>query len=168
MCTSCLRQKLVSFERVQLVPFFLTKLTTRTSIAGAAEAVPPRGPNAPLYDLAGHFLPSLPVQRGHPSVSLQVGLIDQVLDKANIISICVVHTVYWYAKIGRYGRCAILSKGVLIFGPCTLHRNRKLYILTLYQYIDTMILYHQLTVVVNLSLNNSNTIIDLVQVFNQW
>ena len=85
MCTSCLRQKLVSFKRVQLVPFFLTKLTTRTSIAGAAEAVPPRGQDAPVHDLAGHLLPSLPVQGGHPSVSLQVGL---------IIRKCVVHTVY--------------------------------------------------------------------------
>ena len=47
----------------------------RTSIAGAAEAVPPRGQDAPVHDLAGHLLPSFPVQGGHPSVSLQVGLI---------------------------------------------------------------------------------------------
>ena len=50
-------------------------MMTRTSIAGAAEAVPPRGQDAPVHDLARHFFPSLPVQGGHPSVSLQVGLI---------------------------------------------------------------------------------------------
>ena len=29
--------------------------------AGAAEAVPPRGPNAPVYDLARHILPPVKV-----------------------------------------------------------------------------------------------------------
>ena len=43
--------------------------------AGAAEAVPPRGPDAPVHDLARHLFPSLKVQRGHPSFNLQVTII---------------------------------------------------------------------------------------------
>ena len=45
------------------------------SVAGASKALPPRGSDAPLHDLAGHILPSVALQGGHPSLHLQVFLI---------------------------------------------------------------------------------------------
>ena len=47
------------------------KTTMTPSVAGASKALPPRGSDAPLHDLAGHILPSVALQGGHPSLHLQ-------------------------------------------------------------------------------------------------